>query len=85
MKEEWKKAYREGFADGYAAAKKEQIFNPYGSGTVMGTPNLGAPPVNWGTDNQPRAVAGGPSTSYAGGHVPDIPEQFYGTLSSSDY
>lgn len=76
MKEEWKKAYREGFADGYAAAKKEQVFNPYGSGTVMGTPNLGAPPVNWGTDKQPRAVAGG--------HVPDIPEQFYGTLSSSD-
>lgn len=84
MNKDWKNGYRDGFADGYAAAKKEQAFNPYGSGTVMGTPNLGAPPVNWGTDVRPRSILDGPSTSYASSHAPDIPEQFYGTLSSSD-
>ncbi len=56
INEEWKKAYRDGFADGYAAAKKEmnyQNFPPvyYGGSTpngpiprgsaVMGTPTGG--------------------------------------------
>jgi hypothetical protein len=56
INEEWKKAYKEGFADGYAAAKKEmnyQNFPPvyYGGSTptgpiprgsaVMGTPTGG--------------------------------------------
>ena len=52
--EEWKKAYREGFADGYAAAKKEMNYQnfppvyyggatpkPSGYSTVMGTPTGG--------------------------------------------
>jgi hypothetical protein len=62
--EEWKKAYREGFADGYAAAKKEmnyQNFPPvyYGGATPTG-------PIPRGS-----AVMGTPVT--AGGYVSDPP------------
>jgi len=35
---EWKNGYKEGFADGYAAAKKELNYRNY-------------PPVYWGTPN----------------------------------
>ncbi len=68
INEEWKKAYREGFADGYAAAKKEMNylnFPPvyYGGSTPNG-PNPRAGTVS----NDPRtAVMGTPTggLSYA--------------------
>lgn len=54
INEEWKKAYKEGFAEGYAAAKKEMNYtnyppvyyggstpNPNAYSTVMGTPTGG--------------------------------------------
>lgn len=78
---EWKKGYREGFADGYAQAKKEQVFNPYGPGTV-----LGSPPVTWGTDKNPRSILDGPSTCATGMAYASNPAAFVTgmSVSSSD-
>ena len=51
--EEWRQAYRQGFADGFAEAKKV---------------NLGPPPVYYGgakTNNPHAAVMGTPAPGYA--------------------
>jgi hypothetical protein len=85
INEEWKKAYRDGFSDGYAQAKKEALgFNPYGTGTVLGTPN-----VYYGTSSNPVAsVRGVPTGGLASKYdIPDIPSQHFVTgmsVSSSD-
>lgn len=53
---EWKTGYREGFADGYAQAKKEGFnLSPYGAGTVTG-----APPVTYSV-NPVASVRGTPT------------------------
>jgi hypothetical protein len=69
--EEWKKAYREGFADGYAAAKKEmnyQNFPPvyYGGSTPNGPIPTGPIPRDGTVYMNPRSsVMGTPTPGYA--------------------
>ena len=77
MNEEWKKVYREGFADGYAAAKKEMNY-------------LNFPPVYYGgvgsagtKVNDPRAAVMG-TPPYPGYAVNNTPEHFVTGMSVTD-
>lgn len=73
MNEQWKNAYKEGFADGYAAAKKEMNytnFPPVYYNPVMGTP----------VATDPRAVT---SSIRATGYPPVNNGQFVSGMSLS--
>lgn len=68
INEEWKKAYKEGFADGYAAAKKEMNYTNYPPVYYGGSTPNGPIPRAGTVSNDPRtAVMGTPTggLSYA--------------------